>query len=99
MDIADAGTIRSQIASAIHFVIQLNRMADGKRRITAISEITAMEGDVITMQDIFVFRRRGISAEGEVLGEFTATGIRPRCVDLLAAAGVEFAETHFMVRE
>jgi pilus assembly protein CpaF len=91
--------IRSQIASALHFVIQLTRMADGKRRVTAISEITAMEGDVITMQDIFVFRRRGISADGEVLGEFTATGIRPRCVDLLTAAGIEFAETHFMVRE
>jgi pilus assembly protein CpaF len=91
--------IRSQIASALHFVIQLTRMSDGKRRVTAISEITAMEGDVITMQDIFVFRRRGVSPEGEVLGEFTATGIRPRCVDLLASAGIEFAENHFMVRE
>jgi pilus assembly protein CpaF len=91
--------IRSQIASALHFVIQLTRMSDGKRRVTAISEITAMEGDVITMQDIFVFRRRGVSPDGEVLGEFTATGIRPRCVDLLASAGIEFAENHFMVRE
>jgi pilus assembly protein CpaF len=91
--------IRNQIASALHFVVQLTRMSDGKRRITAISEITSMEGDIITMQDIFVFRRKGISPDGEVLGEFTATGIRPRAVDALAAAGVEFSETHFSVRE
>ncbi len=91
--------IRSQIASALDFVVQLTRMSDGKRRITAISEITAMEGDVITMQDIFVFRRRGVGPDGEILGEFTATGIRPRCVDMLAAAGIEFADTHFMARE
>ena len=58
-----------------------------------------MEGDIITMQDIFVFRRRGVGPDGEVLGEFTATGIRPRCSEALAAAGVEFAETHFMVKE
>ncbi|MGP1357704.1 CpaF family protein [Roseicyclus sp.] len=90
--------IRSQIASALHFVVQLTRMADGRRRVSAISEITSMEGDVISMQDIFVFRRKGVSADGEILGEFTATGIRPRSAEALAAAGITFADSHFAVK-
>ena len=71
--------IRQQIASAINLVVQIARMSDGTRKVTAISEITGMEGDVITMQDIFVFERTGIAPDGKVRGRFRATGIRPKC--------------------
>ncbi|MGB8623335.1 MAG: CpaF family protein [Paracoccaceae bacterium] len=81
-------TIRAQISSAIHVVVQLSRLSDGRRRIMSISEITGMEDDVITLQDIFVFKRRGKSETGEVLGQFVATGIRPKCADALVAAGI-----------
>lgn len=80
-------TIRSQIASAIHIVVQLSRLSDGRRRVMSVSEITGMEDEIITMQDIFVYKRRGKSETGEVLGEFLPTGIRPKCFDMLAAAG------------
>jgi len=88
-------TIRSQITAAIHVVVQLSRMSDGRRRLTSISEISGMEGDVITMQDLFVFERRGRSETGEVLGEFVATGIRAKCADQLAAAGIELNSDMF----
>jgi pilus assembly protein CpaF len=81
--------IRHQVASAINLVIQVSRMADGTRKVTNISEITGMEGEVITMQDIFVFERTGINAEGKVTGRFRATGIRPKASDRLASAGVQ----------
>jgi pilus assembly protein CpaF len=87
--------IRSQIASGIQVVVQLNRHSDGSRRVTAVSEITGMEGSVITMQDIFLFRKTGRSPTGEVLGEFVATGIRPRCAELLAQAGVDLSADMF----
>jgi pilus assembly protein CpaF len=80
--------IRHQVASAINVVVQVSRMADGSRRVTNISEITGMEGDVITMQDIFVFERTGIGPGGKVLGRFRATGIRPKCNERIAAAGM-----------
>jgi len=79
--------IRQQIASAINLVVQVSRMADGTRKVTGISEITGMEGDVITMQDIFVFDRMGLGPDGKVRGRFRATGIRPKCNDRLTAAG------------
>ncbi len=81
--------IRSQIASGINFIVQLNRLADGNRKVMSISEITGMEGETITMQDIFVFKRTGKGENGEVLGEFMPTGMRPKCAEQLAAAGVE----------
>jgi pilus assembly protein CpaF len=80
--------IRQQIASAINIIVQVSRMADGTRKVTGISEITGMEGDVITTQDIFVFERTGIGPAGKVLGRFRATGIRPKCNDRIAAAGM-----------
>jgi pilus assembly protein CpaF len=80
--------IRQQIASAINIIVQVSRMADGTRKVTGISEITGMEGDVITTQDIFVFERTGIGPGGKVLGRFRATGIRPKCNDRIAAAGM-----------
>mgnify|MGYP001814837297 CR=1 FL=1 len=81
--------VRAQIASGLHVVVQLARLADGTRRVVSISEITGMEGQVITMQDIFIFRRKGKTEDGRVIGEFTPTGIRPHCFDALMAAGVE----------
>ena len=80
--------IRQQIASAINIIVQVSRMADGTRKVTGISEITGMEGDVITTQDIFVFERTGIGPGGKVMGRFRATGIRPKCNDRIAAAGM-----------
>jgi pilus assembly protein CpaF len=80
--------IRQQIASAVSLIVQVSRLADGTRKVTAISELTGMEGEVITMQDIFLFERTGIGRDGKVHGRFRATGIRPKCSDRLAAAGV-----------
>jgi len=80
--------IRQQIASAINVIVQVSRQADGTRKVTGISEITGMEGEVITMQDIFVFEKTGISPEGRVIGRFRATGIRPKCNDRTLAAGM-----------
>jgi pilus assembly protein CpaF len=80
--------IRQQIASAVNIIVQVSRMADGTRKVTGISEITGMEGDVITMQDIFVFERTGIGPDGRVIGRFRATGIRPKCAERIAAAGM-----------
>ena len=84
-----ARTIRSQIAAGIHVVVQLNRLADGSRRVMSISEITGMENDVITMQDIFIFRRRGRTDDGKIIGDYMMTGIRPKFAEALSAAGVE----------
>src|SRR6188472_285450 len=80
--------IRQQVASAVNFIVQVSRMADGTRKVTAISELTGMEQDVITMQDIFVFERTGINPEGKVCGRFRATGIRPKCSAQLIQAGI-----------
>ena len=80
-------TIRAQIAAGINVVVQLSRLSDGRRRVMSISEITGMENDIVTMQDIFVFKQRGKSESGEVLGDFVMTGIRPRIADQLITAG------------
>jgi len=87
--------IRHQIASAIDLIVQVARMSDGTRRVTQISEITGMEGDVITMQDIFVFERTGLNAEGKVVGRFKATGIRPKCAERLASSGMHLTPQLF----
>ncbi|WP_170325633.1 CpaF family protein [Ruegeria arenilitoris] len=92
-----AAAIRSQIASGLHFIVHLSRLADGSRRVTSISEITGMEGEVITMQDIFVFQKKGRAESGEVLGQFVPTGIRPKCYDMLTAAGVDLEPETFRV--
>jgi pilus assembly protein CpaF len=91
--------IRQQVASAINLIIQVTRLTDGTRRVTSISELTGMEQDVITMQEIFAFQQTGINPAGQVIGRFRATGIRPRCADRLATAGVPlpmdmFSHTH-----
>lgn len=87
--------MRRQIASAIDIVIQLARLSDGGRRVINVSEIVGMEGEVITMQDLFVFDRKGLKEDGTVNGEFRATGIRPRAAEQLQAAGISLEETLF----
>jgi pilus assembly protein CpaF len=87
--------MRQQIANAIQVVIQVSRLGDGTRKITNISEITGMEGDVITMQDIFVFDRQGVGEGGKVQGQFKATGIRPKFADRLRAYGIDMAAMLF----
>ncbi|HSJ05408.1 MAG TPA: hypothetical protein VK936_01815, partial [Longimicrobiales bacterium] len=84
-----------QIASAIDIIIQVSRLSDGTRKVVSISEISGMEGDVITLQEIFVFERQGMSADGDVLGRFHATGIRPKAADRLAAWGIKLGEMLF----
>jgi len=79
--------MRQQISAAIHAVIQIARLSDGTRKVMTISEVTGMEGDVISMQDIFLFERVGIDENGKVRGAFRATGIRPKFADRLATAG------------
>ena len=86
---------RQQIASAITVVVQGSRLIDGKRKITSIQEITGMEGDVITMQEIFAFRQTGVGEDGEVQGYFHACGIRPRFTDRLSAFGVHLPDEMF----
>jgi pilus assembly protein CpaF len=87
--------MRQQIASAIDVVIQASRLTDGTRKVMAISEIVGMEGDIITMQDIFIYERQGMDPEGRVLGRFRATGIRPRFADRLKAYGIELSQLLF----
>jgi len=87
--------IRRQIASAIDVVIQVSRHSDGTRKIISIAELTGMEGNVVTMQDIFVFRKRGIKENGEVLGDFIPTGVRPKFAERLLVSGIHFPTNMF----
>lgn len=79
--------IRAQIASAVDLIIQCERLSDGARRVRSVTEVTTMEGDMVMLQDLFVFEKLGVSSEGKVLGRFAATGIRPRFYEKLQAAG------------
>lgn len=82
-------SIRAQIASAIHVILQLNRLRDGTRRVTAISELTGLEGDVVQIQDIMRFNRLGVDDQGRIQGEFRATGIRPRFLAEISTIGLK----------
>ena len=86
-------SIRQQIASAVNVVIQVERMDDGKRRLVSISEVIGMEEDIITMHEIYRFRRRGKSAVGQIVGDFEATGLPPRFLEQLKARGIEMPRT------
>ena len=88
-------SVRQQIASAINVVIQTERMDDGRRRVVSIAEIVGMEEDVITMQEIYRFRRRGRSSDGAVLGDFETTGVRPKFMELLSSRGIELPSEMF----
>ena len=90
-----AESIRGQIASAVGLVVQAMRLSDGKRRLTSVTEITGMEGNVVQMQEIFAFNRLGADADGTVRGEFRATGLRPRCLDEMIRRGIGFDTAHF----
>jgi pilus assembly protein CpaF len=87
--------VRGQIAAAIRVIVQLQRFSDGKRRVTSISEITGMEGDIIQMQEIYKYVRTGTDEKGEVLGHFQATGVRPRFLSDLAAMGINIPGAYF----
>lgn len=87
--------IRKQIASAVTLVLQVSRFSDGTRRLTHITEITGMEDDVVSMQDVFVFDKHGVSPEGRTVGTFTATGIRPKFAEKLKASGIDLPANMF----
>jgi pilus assembly protein CpaF len=89
--------IRRSIASALDVVVQVSRLSDGTRKIISIAEITGMEGSVVTMQDIFTFRKRGINEAGEVIGEFMASGVRPKFAERLLVAGIQLPTDMFNV--
>jgi pilus assembly protein CpaF len=87
--------VRTQIASAIDIVVQVSRLSDGSRRVKQLTEIVGMEGDVITMQDIFVFEQTGVDDDARVVGRLRATGIRPKCMDRLQVHGFSMAADAF----
>jgi pilus assembly protein CpaF len=87
--------VRHQIASAIHAVVQIARLSDGTRKVITVSEITGMEGEIISMQDIFLFERTGVDQSGKVRGAFRATGIRPKFAERLATVGARLRATLF----
>jgi len=87
--------MRQQIASAIDVIVQVGRLSDGRRKVQSISEISGMEGEVITMQDIFMFEQEGVAQDGQVIGNFRATGIRPKFTDRLRAHGIDLPPSLF----
>ncbi|HEY1910908.1 MAG TPA: CpaF family protein [Vicinamibacterales bacterium] len=87
--------MRQQIASAIQLVVQQTRLSDGSRKVTSIAEITGMEGDIITMQEIFLFEKMGVTQDGKVIGRFRATGVRPKCCERLRASGIHLPADMF----
>ena len=93
-----ARAARAQVASAIGVIVQANRLADGTRKLTSIQEVTGMEGDTVTLQEIFLFHQTGVGDAGRVQGHFTATGIRPRFGDRLTSRGLALPSTLFEPR-
>src|SRR5216117_2483547 len=87
--------MRQQISSAIQLVVQQTRLSDGTRKVTSVSEITGMEGDIITMQEIYLFEKMGITQDGKVVGRFRATGVRPKCCERLKASGIHLPADMF----
>jgi pilus assembly protein CpaF len=89
--------VRRQIASAIDVVVQISRLSDGTRKMISLAEVTGMEGEIVTMQDIFSFRKRGVLESGEVLGEFEPSGIRPKFAERLSISGIHLPASIFDV--
>jgi pilus assembly protein CpaF len=87
--------MRQQIAAAIQLVVQQTRLSDGSRKVTSVSEITGMEGEVITMQEIFLFEKMGVTQDGKVIGRFRATGVRPKLCERLRASGIHLPADMF----
>ena len=90
--------IREQVSSALHLLVHLARFTDGVRRVTQVTEITGMEGQIITMQDLFKFTQTGVDSEGRVLGDMTPTGLRPSFAEKFALAGIQLPESVFVAR-
>ena len=88
--------VRTQISSAIDLIVQQTRLKDGKRKVTAITEVAGMEGDVVVLTDIFKFNQTGVTQDGQVLGELQPTGIRPNFSPRLEAAGFKLGAEVFM---
>ena len=91
----EPSAIRGQIASAVGMIIQIMRLSDGTRKMMSVSEIVGMEGNVVQMQDIFVFHRIATDADGKVQGEFRATGLRPKCLDEMIRRGIHYDTSNF----
>lgn len=89
------GSVRAQIASAVRIFVQLSRLSDGTRRLTSVSEITGMEGDIVQMQEIFKYVRLGTEEDGTIIGEFRATGVRPKFLDEIKSMGIEIPSEYF----
>ncbi len=89
------GSVRAQIASAVRIFVQLSRLSDGTRRLTSVSEITGMEGDIVQMQEIFKYVRVGTEEDGTIIGEFRATGVRPKFLDEIKSHGIEIPGEYF----
>ena len=88
-------SIRQQIAAAVHVLVQATRLSDGSRRVVSLTEVTGMEGEVVTLQDLFVFEKRGMDPDGKVVGRFAATGIRPKFYEKLLSAGIRLRQDLF----
>jgi pilus assembly protein CpaF len=88
-------SIRGQISAAIRMIVQLQRLSDGKRRVTSVAEITGMEGDIVQMQEIYKFVRTATADDGTVEGHFVATGVRPRFLSELTARGIKIPNHYF----
>ncbi|HZH45453.1 MAG TPA: CpaF family protein, partial [Roseococcus sp.] len=88
-------SVRGQIASAVGMIVQVMRLSDGKRRLTSVTEITGMEGNVVQMQEIFAYHRLHTEPDGTVVGEFRASGLRPRCLDELQRRGIHYDTANF----
>jgi pilus assembly protein CpaF len=91
-----ARAIREQLAGAVDLIVQQARFADGSRKIINVTEITGMEGDIVTLQDLFVFKRSGIGKDGKIQGKFSSTGIVPSFMAELKASGIKVDHSIFM---
>jgi pilus assembly protein CpaF len=89
-------SLRQQMASAIAAVVHTARLSDGRRKVMSIDEVLGMEGDIITMQEIYSYKQTGVEADGKVLGKFVASGIRPRFADTVAARGSPLPDSLFL---
>jgi pilus assembly protein CpaF len=87
--------MREQISSALNVIVHVTRMSDGTRRVVGVSEIVGMERDVVAMQEVFTYKKTGVSEEGKVVGHYEATGIRPKFADRLKVAGIEISSALF----
>jgi pilus assembly protein CpaF len=94
-----AKAIREQVSSALNVILQVARLSDGARKIVKVTEVTGMEGDTVVMQDIFVFEKQGLDSEGKVIGQFRATGVRPKFLDVIHTAGIHLGSEIFAYRK